>query len=155
MEEEKEEKFENKYLEACGNDKYKGKAKEVNRFLKFLLTDGISDIIAIEHEKLKDISINSTLPGSKIKLIGPIEVRRGIYFLRNNNIELVFGNSDENLKILNTNKSFNDASTAILNPAGLHRKGLVSKKLKEEEKKDNSKNDSSEMSIENLEELNK
>jgi hypothetical protein len=80
--------------------------------LKFLLSDITNEVIAIELEKLKDISLDVVHPGSKIKLKGPIEVRRGIYMLKNHNIELVWANR-ENIKMV-TNASFNNASNAIL-----------------------------------------
>jgi hypothetical protein len=35
-----------------------------------------------------------TKPGSKLKLIGNIEVRRGIYMLRNCNVEIAWNNYD-------------------------------------------------------------
>ena len=59
------EKFENKYLEATelgGQAKKKGAwgGKEQNRMLKFLLTDGKTDIIAIEMEKLAYIHLETT-----------------------------------------------------------------------------------------------
>ena len=64
---------------------------------KFLLTDGCTEIIAIELEKLAYIKLEKTNPGSKLKLTGKIEVRRGIHMLRNSNIEVIWNNEDAGL----------------------------------------------------------
>lgn len=66
--------------------------------LKLLMTDGHSDFIAIEMEKLRDLSLD-VFPGTKIKIIGPIEVRRGIYMLRNHNVQVVWANTDNSKMI--------------------------------------------------------
>ena len=64
--------------------------------LKLELNDGFSTIAAIEHQlwgnKIKEADL---LPGAKIRLIGPLEVRRGIILLRPQNIELVGGHVEE------------------------------------------------------------
>jgi hypothetical protein len=57
---------------------------------KYLLTDGMSNFIACELEHLSGIEIRKTLPGSKLRLHGPIEVRRGIWMLRKSNVELLY-----------------------------------------------------------------
>jgi hypothetical protein len=54
---------------------------------------------------LKDLSFDGTLAGTKLKLKGPIEVRRGLYLLKNQNVDLVWANKDETLKISSA-KSF-------------------------------------------------
>ena len=90
---EEEEKEENKYLEACDqvainqqrDDAMKAKNKQAsgnNRMFKYLLTDGRTQIIALEIQPLYTIQLERTQPGSKILLIGPIEVRRGIWLLK-------------------------------------------------------------------------
>ena len=64
---------------------------------KYLLTDGETEIIAIEMEKIAYIHIDSTLTGSKLRLTGKVEVRRGIHMLRNVNVEVVWSNKDSSL----------------------------------------------------------
>ena len=64
--------------------------------LKLDLSDGYSTVTAIEFEscsnKLKEKSL---LPGTKIKLIGPLTVRRGTILLRPKNIQLLGGYVEE------------------------------------------------------------
>ena len=64
--------------------------------LKLDLSDGYSTVTAIEFEscsnKLKE---NSLRPGTKIKLIGPLTVRRGTILLRPKNIQLLGGYVEE------------------------------------------------------------
>jgi hypothetical protein len=62
------------------------------RLYKYLLTDGKAEIVAIEVEMLRDIEITRTLPGTKIRLYGPIEVRRGVWLLKRSNIEIMWQN---------------------------------------------------------------
>ena len=99
QEDDNTEKFENKYLEACDqvainqqrDDAMKAKNKQAsgnNRMFKYLFTDGRTQIIA-----LYSIQLERTQPGSKILLIGPIEVRRGIWLLKQNNIKMLWENS--------------------------------------------------------------
>lgn len=57
-----------------------------------MLTDGKSEIIAIEIETLRDIDVYKTLPGTKVRLFGPIEIRRGIWTLRRSNVEIIWHN---------------------------------------------------------------
>ena len=61
---------------------------------KYLLTDGRVEIIACELECIKEIDITKTLPGSKIRIYGPVEVRRGIWMLKRGNVELLWTNTD-------------------------------------------------------------
>ena len=66
------------------------------RMMKLELNDGFSTVTALEHEylghKLKD---NDLHPGTKIKLIGPLIVRRGVILLSPKNVEVLGGNVDE------------------------------------------------------------
>ena len=50
-------------------------------------------IIAVELEPIRELSAESTLPGTKIRLIGPIDVRRGIWLLKRNNVEVLWANT--------------------------------------------------------------
>lgn len=65
---------------ACAKSKFKA------RMFKYLLTDGEHDIIAIESEPLTFLKIDKALPGTKIRLTGPIEIRRGIWLLQPHNV---------------------------------------------------------------------
>ena len=91
--EEQQERFENKYLEACDqvainqqrDEQLKAKdrrANGTNRLFKYLMTDGRTQVIALEAQPLHCIQLERTLPGSKLLFIGPIEVRRGIWLLK-------------------------------------------------------------------------
>ena len=66
------------------------------RMLKLELNDGFSTVSALEHEylgnKLKD---NDLHPGTKIKLIGPLNIRRGVILLSPKNVEVLGGNVEE------------------------------------------------------------
>ena len=61
-----------------------------------MLTDGFSNVEAIEHElclsKLKETEL---YPGTKIRLIGPLQVRRGTILLTPQNIEVLGGHVEE------------------------------------------------------------
>ena len=65
---------------------------------KYLLTDGKTEIIAIELEKLAYIHLESCQVGTKLKLTGKIEVRRGVHMLKNVNVEVVWVNHDPGFK---------------------------------------------------------
>lgn len=61
---------------------------------KYLLTDGKIDVIACELEPLKEIDLAKTQPGSKVRVYGPVEVRRGVWMLKRGNVELLWTNQD-------------------------------------------------------------
>ena len=73
--------------------------------LKLLLNDGINDVIAIELERIPDISFESTKQGSKLKLKGNVEVRRGLYLLKWNHLKALWNNKDD-MKIFLTVSTF-------------------------------------------------
>ena len=66
------------------------------RMMKLILSDGFSNVEAVEHEsclcKLKETEIH---PGTKIRLIGPLQVRRGVILLTPQNIEVLGGQVEE------------------------------------------------------------
>lgn len=62
----------------------KKKNMDSHRMMKLSLTDGLNKMDAIEHERLKNI--DSFGIGQKLILKPPIEVRRGILLLNNNNV---------------------------------------------------------------------
>ena len=66
------------------------------RMMKLILSDGFSNVEAIEHEsclsKLKGTELH---PGTKIRLIGPLQVRRGLILLTPQNIEVLGGHVEE------------------------------------------------------------
>ena len=90
------------------------------RMLKLELNDGFSTVTAIEHEywgsKLKETDL---LPGTKIRLIGPLQVRRGIILLCPQNIEFLGGHVEE----MESEAGLEHRLKAILMP------GLISKLL--------------------------
>ena len=117
------EKFENKYLEATelgGAAKKKGAwgGKEQNRMFKYLLTDGKTEIMAVELEKIAFIHLDSCQVGSKLRLTGRIEVRRGIHMIKNANVEVVWANKEPGFKTTGCT-SFTFIQKLILNPKAL------------------------------------
>lgn len=69
-------------------------------------------MIALEIEPLRDLDIQKTLPGTKLRLYGPIEVRRGIWLLKKSNVELLWHNTT--IKDLVGNQTFELANQLIL-----------------------------------------
>ena len=66
------------------------------RMLKLDLSDRFSTVTAIEFESCSNkLQENSLRPGTKIKLIGPLTVRRGTILLRPKNIQLLGGYVEE------------------------------------------------------------
>ena len=63
--------------------------------MKLLLTDGRDEVMAVENEPLWAIELQKTLPGTKIRVFGPIEVRRGLWLLRESNLELMWHNTED------------------------------------------------------------
>ena len=123
------EKFENKYLEATelgpgAKKKTAWGGKEQNRMFKYLLTDGKTDIMAVELEKIAYIHFDSCQVGSKLRLTGKIEVRRGIHMIKNANVEVVWGNKDPGFKTSGCT-SFTLVQKLILNPRALERKSIL------------------------------
>jgi hypothetical protein len=81
--------FESKYLQSEGEEM----KKTEKVLLKFELTEGIDKYYGFEYESLNDLR-NSLNSASNTKfpkiLIGPkTEIRRGIIYMRNNNIKLL------------------------------------------------------------------
>lgn len=79
------ENFESKYLQS--EDEVKVKTEKI--ILKFEMSNGVDLLYGFEYEMLKDIKkiLNDKYP--KI-LIGPnLEARRGVLYLRNNNVKLL------------------------------------------------------------------
>ena len=119
-----EQRFENKYLEACDqvainqqkdSEMMKSKHKSgQNRLFKYLLTDGRVQIIAIEVQPIYGVNLERTLPGSKLLLVGPIQVRRGIWLLKQANVRVLWENQDQPKMV--PKMGFTEANQAILKP---------------------------------------
>ena len=64
--------------------------------LKLELSDGFSTVTALEHEflgnKIKEQNLH---PGTKIRLSGTLNIRRGVILLSPKNVELLGGNVEE------------------------------------------------------------
>lgn len=108
-----QEKFESKYLEASDAAKNgKGRSKEVNRALKYLITDGLVECIMFELDRLTGLGMD-TVPGTKVLLFGTIDVRWGIYMVHHEQLSLIHNaNPVEHLGTC----TFLSANQAILNP---------------------------------------
>ncbi len=48
-------------------------------------------------------------------LVGDIEVRRGIYLIKSYNVKILWNNKDD-IKVVGSGSSFNNATNAILKP---------------------------------------
>ncbi len=55
-------------------------------------------MLALELERLAFIHLDNIQPGSKLRLSGKIEIRRGTMMLRNANVEVVWGNKEAGFK---------------------------------------------------------
>ncbi|KAJ8939987.1 hypothetical protein NQ314_010927 [Rhamnusium bicolor] len=69
------------------------------RALLLTLTDGVQEVEAMEYKPIPCLNLNLT-PGIKIRLIGPISIRRGRLMLQNQNVK-VLGGEVEDLIISN------------------------------------------------------
>lgn len=67
---------------------------DTKRMLQMTLTDGVQEIHAIEHSPIPSISIKLK-PGTKMKIIGPVAVRRGKIMLEAKNVKLLGGEVEE------------------------------------------------------------
>ena len=64
--------------------------------LKLELSDGFSTVTALEHEYLGNkISEHNLHPGTKIRLKGTLNVRRGVILLSPKNVEILGGNVED------------------------------------------------------------
>ncbi|KAF7997330.1 hypothetical protein HCN44_005607 [Aphidius gifuensis] len=64
-----------------------------NRMMQLFLTDGVQDVIAIEHKSIRTLKEN-ILPGFKVIIKGPVTCRRGVIMLEESNFELLAGEVD-------------------------------------------------------------
>lgn len=67
---------------------------DTKRVLKVTLTDGLQEIDAIEYKPVPELNINIT-PGTKIRIVGPVTVRRGKLMLENKNVKILGGEVEE------------------------------------------------------------
>lgn len=70
------------------------------RMLQLTLTDGVQEIDAIEYEYIPALNLNLP-PGVKIRLTGPVTIRRGRIMLVANNIK-IFGGEVEEIFVSNS-----------------------------------------------------
>lgn len=69
------------------------------RMLQLTLSDGVQDVEAMEYRPIKCLNLNLS-PGIKIRIIGPVTVRRGRIMLEEKNVK-VLGGEIENLLVKN------------------------------------------------------
>ena len=55
-------------------------------------------MLALELERLAYIHLDNIQTGSKLRLSGKVEIRRGTIMLRNTNVEVVWGNKEGGFK---------------------------------------------------------
>lgn len=86
------------------------------RVLLLTLTDGLQEIEAMEYKPIKGLNVN-LVPGSKVKLHGPVIVRRGRIMLEEKHIEVLGGQVEE---ILVDNAMENVLARALNRPQNPH-----------------------------------
>lgn len=64
------------------------------RVLQLTLTDGVQEVEAMEYKPVSCLNLNLS-PGIKIRLMGPITVRRGRLMLENKNVKILGGEVEE------------------------------------------------------------
>lgn len=64
------------------------------RMLQVTLTDGVQEVDAIEYQPIPTLNLNLT-PGIKMRLVGPITVRRGKIMLEAQNVKVLGGEVEE------------------------------------------------------------
>lgn len=79
------------------------------RVLLLTLTDGVQEIEAMEYKPIKSLNINSK-PGMKLRITGPISVRRGRLMLEEHHVKILGGEVEE---ILVTNAAENVLARAL------------------------------------------
>lgn len=90
------------------------------RVLQLTLTDGVQEIEAIEYKTIKCLNLNLS-PGKKIRLMGPIQIRRGRVMLEERHIKVIGGevdallveNAAENILAKNLNQPLNPKPESI------------------------------------------
>ncbi|XP_044738724.1 recQ-mediated genome instability protein 1-like [Chrysoperla carnea] len=65
-----------------------------NRVLNMLLCDGIQEVKGMEYRIIKKIHTDLT-PGIKLLIIGPVDCRNGVLFLKENNVQILGGEIEE------------------------------------------------------------
>ncbi|KAK5649599.1 hypothetical protein RI129_000628 [Pyrocoelia pectoralis] len=86
------------------------------RMLQLLLTDGVQQIEAIEYKPINVLNVNIK-PGTKIKITGPVQVRRGQIMLETKHVHLLGGEVEE---ILIVNSYENVLARALKLPENAH-----------------------------------
>ncbi|KAB0801392.1 hypothetical protein PPYR_05746 [Photinus pyralis] len=86
------------------------------RMLQMVLTDGVQQIEAIEYKPIPLLKANIK-PGSKIKITGPVQVRRGQIMLESKHLQLLGGEVEE---ILIPNAYENVLARALRLPENPH-----------------------------------
>uniref|UniRef100_A0A8D8YCA4 RecQ-mediated genome instability protein 1 n=1 Tax=Cacopsylla melanoneura TaxID=428564 RepID=A0A8D8YCA4_9HEMI len=64
-----------------------------SHMMKLNMTDGVHQVYGMEYETLSQIR-SGFIPGCKVVISGPIEVRRGVFFLKAQNFHLLGGELD-------------------------------------------------------------
>lgn len=64
------------------------------RVLQMRLTDGLQEINAIEYKTIPELNVN-IVPGTKIRIIGPVTVRRGNLMIEPKNVKILGGEVEE------------------------------------------------------------
>ena len=64
------------------------------RMLRLGMTDGVTSLLAVEHRPSKQLGLQLQ-PGTKLRLLGSIDVRNGIILLQQSNHELAGGEVEE------------------------------------------------------------
>ncbi|XP_028146323.1 recQ-mediated genome instability protein 1 [Diabrotica virgifera virgifera] len=86
------------------------------RVLQLTLTDGVQEVIAVEYKPVECLNLNLS-PGIKIRLMGPIEVRRGRLMLEDRHVKIIGGEVDT---LLVSNAAENILAKSLNQPLNEH-----------------------------------
>eukprot|EP00088_Acartia_fossae_P036330 TRINITY_DN3751_c0_g1_i4.p1 TRINITY_DN3751_c0_g1~~TRINITY_DN3751_c0_g1_i4.p1 ORF type:complete len:602 (+),score=82.68 TRINITY_DN3751_c0_g1_i4:47-1852(+) len=74
---------------------------KASRMLKLSVTDGFQTLEAIEHERIDELE-SLLPPGLKIRIFGPVQIKRGKMLLLRNNVRVLGGSVEELLEEFST-----------------------------------------------------
>ncbi|XP_044758002.1 recQ-mediated genome instability protein 1-like [Coccinella septempunctata] len=103
------------------------------RVLQVTLTDGVQYVEAMEYKPIQLLNINLT-PGIKIRLSGPVTIRRGRLMLQEQNIRILGGEVEE---LLIPNAAENVLASALNLPLNNNPNNIDSKLLTVEQESEN------------------
>jgi hypothetical protein len=93
------------------------------RMLLLTLTDGMQEVQGMEYQPISSLNLNIA-PGAKIRIMGPVVIRRGRLMLEQQNVKVLGGEVDE---LLVTHAAENILARALNLPENVHPVGIEEK----------------------------